>query len=84
MTNSHLVVRTVVLVAILVSTVLQADTAAYLDPGSGSMLIQGILATIAAGGYVLRTYWTRIRLWMGRSNPAESTKTADDVARMGH
>ena len=34
---------------------------AYLDPGIGSMLLQGIIATIAATGLTLKIYWQKIK-----------------------
>jgi uncharacterized membrane protein len=32
---------------------------AYIDPGTGSILIQGIIAAIAAIGVTLKLYWHR-------------------------
>ena len=32
---------------------------AYLDPGTGSMLLQGLIAAVAAGLIIIRTYWDR-------------------------
>ena len=36
--------------------------AAYLDPGTGSMILQGIIAGVAVVGLTLKTYWYKIRL----------------------
>lgn len=33
---------------------------AYLDPGSGSLILQGIIAGIAAIGVVAKIYWDRL------------------------
>ena len=39
----------------------------YLDPGSGSMLLQLLLATILGAGVILRTQWSKIKsLFKGR------------------
>ena len=35
---------------------------AYLDPGTGSMLLQVILGGIAAVGVALKLFWHRIRI----------------------
>jgi hypothetical protein len=43
---------------------------AYLDPGSGSILLQLIAAAALGGLIVLRTQWGRIRNLFGRP-PAE-------------
>jgi len=34
---------------------------AYLDPGSGSLLLQMLLGGVAAGGVALKLYFKRIR-----------------------
>lgn len=38
---------------------------AYLDPGVGSLLIQGLVAALAGVAVVLRVYWTRIKQLLG-------------------
>ena len=38
-----------------------ADAHAYLDPGTGSLLLQGLIATIAAGYATLAIYGKKIR-----------------------
>ena len=51
--------RSVVLVvAALVA--LERPAAAYLDPGSGSMLLQLLLGGVAALGVIARLYWHRL------------------------
>ena len=32
----------------------------YLDPGSGSFLIQLLIATLLGGAFVIRSYWKKI------------------------
>jgi hypothetical protein len=34
---------------------------AYLDPGSGSFILQLLLAALVGGLFILKTYWKRIR-----------------------
>lgn len=48
---------------------------AYLDPGTGSMLLQVILGGIAAVGVAIKLYWHKIRvaLGSGRKTQAETT-----------
>lgn len=38
---------------------------AYLDPGSGSMMLQLLLGGVAAVGVVLKLYWYRLRDVLG-------------------
>ena len=37
----------------------------YLDPGSGSILMQMILAVLLGGGILVRSQWKRIKGWFG-------------------
>lgn len=43
-----------------------ADAQAYLDPGTGSILLQGLIASIAAAVMVLRGRWIRVRDFLFR------------------
>jgi hypothetical protein len=38
---------------------------AYLDPGTGSMMLQVILGGVAAIGVALKLYWYRILAFLG-------------------
>lgn len=49
--------------------------AAYLDPGSGSFVIQLLFGAIVGGLVVLRAYWSRIS---ARFNKSEQASTPDD------
>jgi len=42
--------------------------AAYLDPGSGSILIQMILAGVLGLGVLLRLQWNRIKALFGKKD----------------
>ena len=50
---------------------------AYLDPGTGSMLLQVILGGIAAVGVALKLFWYKIRIAIGLKKPAA---TEDETA----
>lgn len=53
---------------------------AYLDPGTGSMLLQLILGGFAAVGVVLKLYWHRLRAALGfrpRPETEERAPSAD-------
>ena len=39
---------------------------AYLDPGSGSFLLQLLLAGILGGAFIVRSQWTRIKGFVQR------------------
>lgn len=61
---------------------LSAPAFAYLDPGTGSALIQGIIASLAAVGLVLKVYWHRVLGFLGlrRKEQAETESTAEAKA----
>ncbi len=42
---------------------------AYLDPGSGSFMIQALVAALAGIAVVVRSYWSRIRTLFGAAPP---------------
>ena len=43
---------------------------AYLDPGTGSLIIQGIIGGIAAASITIKLYWHKIKLWFrGEKQP---------------
>jgi hypothetical protein len=49
---------------------------AYLDPGTGSMLLQVILGGIAAVGVALKLFWHKIRVALGMSKKAQAEDEA--------
>jgi hypothetical protein len=53
------------------NVLLIAKEFAYLDPGSGSMLIQLLLAALLGAGVLLRTQWNKLKALFGHK-PAES------------
>ena len=56
------------LFVVLGTALFPIDAFAYLDPGTGSLIVQSIIAGLAAVGYGLRVYWGRIRTLLKRSN----------------
>jgi hypothetical protein len=50
---------------------------AYLDPGSGSMLIQLLLAALLGAGVLLRTQWNKLKALFG-NKPTESEDNEQD------
>ena len=47
------------------------DAVAYLDPGTGSMLLQVILGGIAAVGVAIKLYWHKLRAAFGMARKEE-------------
>ena len=55
-------------------------THAYLDPGSGSLILQVILAVFLGGFFILRSYWKKIKdgvvnLFTGQREEGEENET---------
>jgi hypothetical protein len=49
-----------------------ASNAAYLDPGSGSIIIQVVMAVLLGGALILKVYWKKITSFFNK------TKDEDD------
>jgi hypothetical protein len=54
------------------------DAHAYLDPGTGSMVLQGILAALLTISTVIGIFWTRIKSIFIRSNKEEANDEPDE------
>ena len=51
----------------------------YLDPGSGSFLIQLLIAALLGGAVALRAYWGKIKGWFGfKSQSSEDDDESED------
>ena len=63
--------------ALLPCAVLPATAFAYLDPGTGSMLLQVVLGGIAAVAVALKLFWYRILAFLGiKKKPAGEDESA--------
>lgn len=49
----------------------------YLDPGTGSMMLQVILGGIAAVGVAIKLYWHKLRVAIGLGKKEESDEDSD-------
>jgi hypothetical protein len=50
----------------------------YLDPGSGSFIVQIAIAALLAIGVAVRAYWGKIKVWFGvkpDANPDDDDET---------
>jgi len=55
---------------------------AYLDPGTGSLILQALVAALAGAIVVITSYWQKIRALFRRgsrdSEPSETAPSDDD------
>lgn len=61
---------------ILLAAMQQAH--AYLDPGTGSMILQGVIAAVAVVGLTLKNYWYKIRGFFGKESPTSLLDAEDE------
>ncbi len=54
------------------------DLPAYLDPGSGSMILQILAGGVAAVAVTARLYWDRILKFLKIRKPEEETVTQQE------
>lgn len=63
---------------ILILITFSEQAAAYLDPGTGSMILQGIIAGVAVAGFTIKNYWYRIRAFFGKEAPTSLLDNEDN------
>ena len=56
---------------------LPAAAYAYIDPGTGSFVIQGIIAGVVGAGVVVKMFWHRIKGALGGKSTLEDDDTDD-------
>jgi len=75
--------RTVLLVATLL-VLAPASAQAYIDPGTGSYVLQAVVSAVAGSLVALRMYWQRIKAALGsrsESPPREVPESSESAAR---
>ncbi len=79
MTRLHLIASVTALLIIAIE-----PAYAYLDPGTGSMLLQGLIAGVAAGLMVIKLYWYKIKAFLfrrGHKAKPQSDSPVDNVTK---
>ena len=79
-------VSSVIAVAIVLTVTLMPPTRelAYLDPGSGSFLIQLLIGVLIGSMVFLRKYWSQLRSFLSRAvkkNPVPSERAQEGSAQ---
>ncbi|MDE2849224.1 MAG: hypothetical protein OYL92_03250 [Acidobacteriota bacterium] len=64
--------RTSLLVAVVVALIVPQAAQAYLDPASGSMILQAVIGGVAAAALAFKYYWRRILAFFGFGGTDES------------
>ncbi|MXW02049.1 MAG: hypothetical protein F4060_06205 [Holophagales bacterium] len=63
--------RTSLLVALIVALIVPRTAHAYLDPASGSMILQAVIGGVAAAALAFKYYWRRIQTFFGYGSTDE-------------
>lgn len=65
--------------SLIIWSTLTSPVYAYLDPGTGSLLLQGLLGGIAGAAVIIRIYWHKFVKWFGwiRSGDSDSKNESD-------
>lgn len=63
--------RTSLMVALVVALVVPQAAHAYLDPASGSMILQAVIGGVAAAALAFKYYWRRIQAFFGYGSTDE-------------
>ena len=53
------------IITVILLLMMFTDAVAYLDPGTGSMLLQVILGGVAAVAVAIKLYWHKVRAALG-------------------
>ena len=59
----------VLLLLVLLLLAAPREAAAYIDPGTGSLLLQGLIAGLAAAAVAIRAYWYRLKAFFRGDKP---------------
>jgi len=80
---TRLFFKTVVLFTVMILLVLTTSAHAYLDAGTGSMIIQLIVGGIAGSIVLLKVFWHRVLTIIGRHKPSDNVEH-NDIDEGGH
>ena len=64
-------------VGLLISLIAPEPALAYLDPGTGSMVFQWVIAGMVGSAFAIRMFIKRMKSTLGKT-PTEETEDAED------
>ena len=57
--------------------VLPSNVYAYLDPGTGSMILQTVIAVFLGAAFIIKTQWRRLKAMFNKKNQETQDKPED-------
>jgi len=67
-------ITNVAIYSLALSTFQIGPAFAYMDPGTGSLLLQGLLGGIAGAAVFIRIYWHKLTSWLRWTRSSESER----------
>ncbi len=61
-------------VLLFINFFLITNAKAYIDPGSGSIILQALLGALAAAGATISIYWNKIKDFFRKNKKPENNK----------
>ncbi len=65
------------LALVLADWIVPGEASAYLDPATGSLILQAVVGGLAAGLFVAKRYWHQIKAKFSRGSVDPTTTPAD-------
>ena len=59
--------KSVILISVYIFFSMQAKSYAYLDPGTGSIILQALLGFFAAAGASIVLYWKKLKSFLSKT-----------------
>lgn len=54
-----------------------SDAQAYFDPGTGSVILQAVIAAVAAASIGARTFWSQLKAFFRRDKSVDAAPDVD-------
>ena len=66
-----------IILVLLAMTLIPTAALAYIDPGTGSFIIQGIIGGVVCGAFAVKLFWKRIKAAV-TGQPLEEDEDIDE------
>jgi hypothetical protein len=64
---------------LLIGALFPASAQAYIDPGTGSYVLQIVIAGLAAGAFAIKLFWRKIKaLFSGNTPPTDPNQESHE------
>ena len=60
---------------LLLDVFIQSNAYAYIDPGTGSIMLQALIAGMVAGGAAISVYWSKIKSFFSKKKKNDKHPT---------